>query len=493
MRALLSLAAVICFLLVLCLPSYAGSDIAATASLLTDPDEGGWSLQSMVAAGQSHQISNNNTEHNTSGVDSTHGATDKHSLQERQNNEVKALRKQVSALKARLQKEQDELSRIKKNTSPDSSNGNPEFEKTRNALNESSLRIEAMSRQVEIQKTALVERDRKLSEILALQDTLRHNLLNKTAELDKAISELASLRAELAKKDAQLGSQKPDDEGDKDRIEALTFALKDRDNALAKALKRADENSTAQESLRVSLAQKTKAANDLRTALQARSAELKQAAATLADLRAKEKRTLPGTSEQKQGYVAGLMMADGLNRRLDDWLQAGVKIDRATFRSGLEDGLDHQVRLKASEAKRVQAGFMRAVKKGVAQRVMDAQMQLTALAKGRHALKSENGINWYLVRKGKSIAQGRPVRLSMLEKVANGKTISKIPALLLHPGDNLPVVVREGMYLPGEGGEVVAYALAQDVYGSLPLPAGVQPYAVMEYHLKGEPLTTGQR
>jgi hypothetical protein len=46
-------------------------------------------------------------------------------------------------------------------------------------------------------------------------------------------------------------------------------------------------------------------------------------------------------------------------------------------------------------------------------------------------------------------------------------------------------VVKDGMYLPGEGGEVVAYALARSVYGELPLPGGVQPFTVMEYHLKG--------
>lgn len=35
--------------------------------------------------------------------------------------------------------------------------------------------------------------------------------------------------------------------------------------------------------------------------------------------------------------------------------------------------------------------------------------------------------------------------------------------------------------------KVMAYALAHDVYGELPLPAGVHPWTVMEYHLKGEP------
>lgn len=46
--------------------------------------------------------------------------------------------------------------------------------------------------------------------------------------------------------------------------------------------------------------------------------------------------------------------------------------------------------------------------------------------------------------------------------------------MTLRPGDNFPAIVRDGMYLPGESGEVVAYTLAHNFYGNMPLLTGVR-------------------
>lgn len=134
---------------------------------------------------------------------------------------------------------------------------------------------------------------------------------------------------------------------------------------------------------------------------------------------------------------------------------------------------------------------MKAVRDGAAGKVAQAQKQLATLAAGRRPLKSAAGISWFRVRGGKRVAKGAPVALSMTEQVAGGKIISRVPAMILRPDDDVPSVVKDGMYLPGEGGEVVAYALARSVYGELPLPAGVQPFTVMEYHLKGQAPSPG--
>ncbi|EDW1731961.1 hypothetical protein S726_004090 [Salmonella enterica subsp. enterica] len=316
-------------------------------------------------------------------------------------------------------------------------------------------------------------------------DVLWNELPKRTIWSAKSTTALSRLQEVLTTKEMSPVSQRLIS-GEKDRIEILTLALRERDNALADAMKLADEKSAALSSLRERLEQRTRVAEGLRMALEARNEELKLAAANIAGMRTKRVRIVPATDEQKQAYMAGLMMAKRLNQRLEGWVQADVKIDTAFFRKGLKDGLSHTLRLNAAEARRAQAAFIKTVQDGVAGKVEEAQQYLASMAKGRRVLKSENGISWYRVRSGKTVAYGEPVRLSMTERIAGGKEINTVSHLRLRPGDNLPSVVQDGMYLPGNGGEVVAYALARDIYGERPLPSGVQPWTVMEYHLKGE-------
>ena len=468
---------------VFCTASYATvNDTTGAASLLASPDEDSWNLESMVAAARTHKLQD------SASVNSAHERAEEQSARVTQDSEKKTLRRQVQSLKKALDRAQHALAERKPTPGL---NDNSEFERTRAALQKTEHQVATLKQQAEGLKAALSEREQKLRTLTEPQNSLRHELVEKNTALEKNTQELIALRAELARKDAKLASLTPPP-GEKDRIESLTLALKDRDSALASALSQADESRAAIDRLKSEIQQKEKVTRDLTAALDVRSRELKEAATSLADLRAKRTQTIPVTPQQKQAYVAGLMMADGLNRRLEGWSQAGVKMDMDIFRSGLQDGLAHTLRLKAPEASRVQAAFMKAVQSGVARQVAEAQKRLDTLAKGRNALKSENGITWYRERAGKTVTPGHAVKLSMTERVAGGREVSRVPALTLRPGDNVPAVVRDGMYLPGAGGEVVAYALARDVYGQLPLPAGVQPWTVMEYHLKGEPQATRQ-
>ncbi|ELY5941250.1 hypothetical protein SNN83_004412 [Cronobacter malonaticus] len=473
-----SRAMVASLLLVTCATSHANvNDEAAAASLLAAPDEDGWNLESMMAAARAHRISDD-----TSG----HEPVEEHPERFTQDSEKRTLRRQVQSLRKALERAQHELAEREPISG---SNDSDELKRIRSALQDSEHQVATLNQHVENLKAALAERDKAIRKFGGSQDTISQDLAQKTAALEQNSRELASLRAELVRKDTKLASLAPPP-GEKDRVESLTLALEDRDKALASALSQADESRAALDRLKSEIQKKEKVTKDLTAALDVRSQELKEAATSLADLRAKRAPTIPATPQQKQAYVAGLMMADGLNRRLESWAQAGVKTDMGLFRSGLEDGLAHTLRLKAPEASRVQAAFMKAVQNGVARQVTDAQKRLDDLAKGRDALKSENGITWYRERAGKTVTPGHAVKLSMTERVVGGREVSRVPALTLRPGDNVPAVVRDGMYLPGVGGEVVAYALARDVYGELPLPAGVQPWTVMEYHLKGEPQTT---
>lgn len=468
---------------VLVQPAYAGDSSAAAASLLAVPDDGGWSLEAMVAAGRKKQVLNARRDE-VSNTDSC-AARDKPGKKTRKQKEEKSSPcHEVQRLKAAMADARRDAHHTTREPTYVADAG--ALVKAQAALKDSESRVRTLSLQVESLKAGLAERDAHLRVLSGPQDELKQALAEKTAALEKRDAELKMLRDRLVQQEARVASLTPPP-GEKERIESLTLALQDRDNALASALKQADESRIALKQLQNDVKQKDKAAQDLKTALDMRSRELKHASVTLAELRAKHN-VSPSTPEQKQAYVAGLMMADGLNRRLEGWKTAGVKTDMTLFRSGIEDGLARTLRLKTSEARRAQAAFMKAVQDGVTLQIRDAQKQLASRAKGRTALKSDGGITWYRVRTGQTVAEGQPVRLSMTERVADGREVSRVPPLTLRPGDSVPSVVRDGMYLPGTGGEVVAYALARDVYGELPLPAGVQPWTVMEYHLKGEPL-----
>lgn len=274
-------------------------------------------------------------------------------------------------------------------------------------------------------------------------------------------------------------------EGDNDRIEFLTIAIQDRDKALAAAMKKADDSIAALEQLQTQQRLKDKKIQDLQKALELRSSELKEASSTLVDLRSKQNKNTPSFPEQKRAYVAGLMIANDLSPRIEAWKQVGVNIDTSMLLSGLKDGLEHKFQQKVLDVKHEKIALIKSIQYGVARKVQEAQKQLSLTAKGRTVIKSNNGITWYRINAGKMISNGKPVKLSMTENVLGGRLISRLPPLTMRPEDSLPTLVREGMYLPGSGGEVVAYAMARDIYAKLPLPTGVYPWTVMEYHLKG--------
>ncbi|ENY5536615.1 FKBP-type peptidyl-prolyl cis-trans isomerase N-terminal domain-containing protein [Salmonella enterica] len=310
-------------------------------------------------------------------------------------------------------------------------------------------------------------------------------LSKRTKELNKTHAELAAMRESISGRDNNhpfLSYEK--------KLQMLTHALQDKNDALTAALKRENENKVTLKTILEKLSKETKASEHLRRNLAERNDELKKVNVTLAQMSHKNIDSFPIKQEQKLSYVAGLVMAEGLNHRLEGWALVGVKTDLDSFSKGLHDGLRHKLQLNASEAQRIQSTFIKDVQAGVARKVAEAQKILRTQAKGRNALKSGNGITWYRVRAGRPVKHNQPVRLSMTEQVVGEKMISKVPALTLHPNDELPIIIKDGMYLPGEQGEVVAYALAENIYKGLPLPSGVQPWSVMEYHLKGEPLTS---
>ena len=469
--------------LAMCTPAGA----ADAASLLAAPDDGDWSLEAMVAAGRANRVPEGKAAE-LYAADANQVVKNDHSRHDTRDSELNALRRQIRSLKAGLADARRDLNKSTRESALVAAPDADVLVKARADLKDSEERARALSMQVESLKAGLAERDDRLRALAGPQVILHRDLSQKTAALNDSRRELASLRAEVAKQKAQIAALTPPP-GEKDRVEALTQAVADRNRAMGEALSRAERAEADLKPLSAQLAKQTKDAANLRTALDARSRELKQAAASLADMREKLKPLAPSTPVQQQAYMAGQMMAEGLNRRIEDWTAAGVGVDAVLFRSGLEDGLTHNLRLKTPEARRAQSTFVKAVQDGVARQVARAQKQLHHLAKGRPALKTQHGIIWYRVHGGRAVEEGRPVRLSMTERVVGGREVSRVPALTLRPGDNVPAVVRDGMYLPGVGGEVVAYALARDVYGELPLPAGVQPWTVMEYHLKGEPQT----
>lgn len=508
----------------------AGAD--AAESLLAQPADGGWSLEAMMAARQ-RQVASSGTSNEVRApgpVSASHqqgsAASDGTAALRRQN---AALRAAVTGAQAREKNLRDQLAKMQDalaaaQQGQEAPTAPPvqapaELASLRKTLAEMAREKDILTNQVSALKAGLADREARLKALSGPQDALRLALAQKEAALAEAGQELTAVRAGLAREKAALAERSaPSPAADPAALQAArrelndlrsalsqksgaldllqaqvrqqqadrAAAVKDNDAALATLRRQAAEKDEALKTLQDGLAVKEKAVTDLRAAVAARSDELKQAAASLAALRAKQADKAPVSDAQRRSYMAGVMMAEGLSARLDGWQQAGVETEKALFSAGLADGLQGQVRLKPEVARRAQEAFMKAVRDGAAGKVVQAQKQLTTLAAGRKPLKSAAGITWYRVHGGKRVAKGAPVTLSLTEQIAGGKVISRVPAMTLRPDDDVPSVVKDGMYLPGEGGEVVAYALARSVYGDLPLPAEVQPFTVMEYHLTGQ-------
>ena len=285
-------------------------------------------------------------------------------------------------------------------------------------------------------------------------------------------------------------SDKRSDSRQENKTEAIVLALKEKNNILENLKKQMNESAEELRVVKNNLSRSEHDNQTLRDALNKSRQALKEKTDKPVYQRKIKGATIPSTLSQKQAYMAGIMMAQGLNQKINSWEQVGVKTDITMFYNGIVDGIEHRLRLKVEDARHAQNTFMEAVRNGVEKRLAEAEAQLQKLANGRKPIKSAEGISWYRIRTGKPVVEGSMVKLSMTEKVKNGKEVSRVPPIILRPGDNLPVVVKQGMYLPGEGGEVVAYALARTVYGDLPLPSGVQPFTLMEYHLTGLKLDT---
>lgn len=456
-------------------PALAASSTAAAESLLSAPEDASWSLESIppvhASAAAAPALPHSGAARPPTALrqDVTHTVEPSSAALRRQ---VKHLQAQVNfeqkaeaGLRDDLIRSQEALAAAKTAVPvPDSATENPLTDVQRN--------------QVSTLKAVLADRETRLRELTAPQESLRRTLSERESALAKAGREIADLRATLAQKmaaQAETAAARTTQTVPGNWPESIQDT-----SVLAKQT--ADLNA-----LKNVLVQKDRAVQDLNATLAARGDELKAAATALADLRQKQSAgsAAPANEAQRQAYMAGVMMAEGLTGRLEGWEQAGVAVNRDLFRAGLTDALADKVRLKPVEARKAQAAFVQAVQQGAAHRVAEAQKQLTALAKGRKPLKSVAGITWYRVHRGKPVTHGQPVRLAMTEQVAGGNVVSRVPPVLLRPGDDMPSVVKDGMYLPGEGGEVVAYGLARQVYGDLPLPQGVQPFTVMEYHLLG--------
>lgn len=528
---------------------------AAAASLLSPPDDGGWSLEAMMA------MKNHRSLPTDAGVTETPARTEKGA-------EVAVLRDQVRTLQLELTENRRHISVLRRAVEM-KGKALTQSEQERERLNNASSNGNAIAEQHvglsrdEDKKSApgisrlisyllhrtderyllKAQKDHKSgdhfrkyavladgnqeavgqqnllkslqNEQLAKDRTiqeLKASLSARSEELKQAVASLATLRDEQKQQAASAVdsfdqqriqtindltlslSQKTDaythlqTQTDHER-DVLKAELSKKETALAALHLQADKDALAMKTLQDNMFKNNRLNQDLSTALSARSDELKKAAAALAELREKHKQdeqeSAPATDAQRQGYMAGIMMAEGLNKRLEGWQQAGIDTDMVMFRTGLIDGLHKLVRLKPVIARKAQHAFVESIQAGAARKVAAAQKQLTDLAKGRKPLKSNEGISWFRVRKGKPVKPGQPVTLALTEKVEGGQVVSKVPPVTLRPDDDVPSIIRNGMYLPGEGGEVVAYGMARTIYGDLPLPAGVQPFTVMEYHLIG--------
>lgn len=455
--------------------AFAAPSEEAAETLLSSPDGEGWSLESMVAAGRTsrrHQDDDNaqSVPHSRKETRPAAGAADK---------ETNNLRRQIRQLKVALDDAQGALARARTEKPATTSVCTAATAGPESRQDDSVQFAETMAL-----KKALAEKNSQLNTLAAMRDSLQE-------ALNKKNKEAATLQAGLDRANARSAGAQSQAENPA-RLEALIASIQDRDNALADAIKRAEAHEAKLREMKREAGKKDASIQMLTAALDTRNQELKAAAASLVEMRKTNRGPQPSTAAEKQAYMAGIIMARGLSERLDGWRQADVNLDDTLFRRGLNDGLDRKMRLSASDAEHARKSFMQSVQSGVVRQLEKAEDRLRALGRGRTPIRAGEGISWYRVREGKPASPGGKVTLSMLEKIADGRVISRVPPMTLGQEDEVPPVVKGGMYLPGVGGEVVGYALARTVYGNRQLPTGVQPFTVMEYRLIGLKTQTGR-
>ncbi|WP_368533274.1 hypothetical protein [Enterobacter hormaechei] len=326
---------------------------------------------------------------------------------------------------------------------------------------------------------------RDLASAGAREADLLRRLTQTESELAEARNELKALKVTPVAPVPAISAHLPEDTA---RIKELSTAIAQQKSDLDASANQASTLKAALSARDMKLSTLSENLKALQDELSQRTDALKQASSALAGLREQQQPPLPASEADRQAWMAGSMMAGILRSRLDDWHAAGVTPEAVMFRHGLLDGLTDHPRMTGKEANAARDAFMKAVQQGVAQRVAQAQARLNTLSKGHTLLREAGGIRWYRLKAGKPAKEGESVGLSMVERIEGGRTISSVPPLTLTPQADMPSVVRDGMYLPGTGGEVIGYGLARSVYGPLPLPRGVHPWTVMEYHLRGEPV-----
>lgn len=266
-----------------------------------------------------------------------------------------------------------------------------------------------------------------------------------------------------------------------DQVTSLSKQLKTAQAAVKAAAVRGDSDAE------VDRLRKQLAAQD--AALAAVQGKLAEAQSEATDLKARPvgpKAQLTSASG-KQDYVVGQSIASSLRERLDSYAATGVTLSRDGVLAGINDGLAGSMQLTRAEMDRVYREFATRLQSRVAGKVKAAEQQLAAAVKGKKVAKTVDGMRYVVVKKGRAIADpDAPVSLALTERTADdGRVLSRVPRLTLSPADDMPPVVREALPLLGVDAEVKVWALARSVYGSLPLPKGVEPYTLLTYDMTG--------
>lgn len=323
---------------------------------------------------------------------------------------------------------------------------------------------------------------------------LKEQLTTHEMQQKASRSENEALQAKLQTLSNQLTAGSEDEQ----QLVAANTALKERDAQLRVQQRQLDalgSQLTLAGDSRKQLATRTQELAALnrqmlanQKSLEDSQTQLAASQSALATLRAKPAGPLADltTSAGKQDYVVGQSIAANLRERLQSYTTAGLTLDQNGVLAGISDGLKGSMQMKKADMDATYLQFATRLQQQVSKQVSDGEALIAKKSQGRTPVKQIDGISYFVVKKGKEIADpDAPVMLSLTETIADGRTVSQLPQLVLTVTDEMPAVVREALPLLGEGSEVQAYALAKSVYGSMPLPRGVEAFTVLVYDLKG--------
>lgn len=184
----------------------------------------------------------------------------------------------------------------------------------------------------------------------------------------------------------------------------------------------------------------------------------------------------PENQEQKRSYTAGAILAKDIQDKIKHNQKLGLKIDGDMMLAGLLDGYHGHLRLDTKELSKISNEMNQTLSELVTAQMKKTNQILEKATAGKKIIDRENGIVVVLEKRGSTAyKKNSTVTFDSREVELNGKPIVNSFNNKITYTDKIPPLLHKIIEKGRDGGHVVLYGLAGNIYTSAHLPEGIQP------------------